>query len=207
MNDARGARIVRLIEDPNVGGDLLLVAVGLAAKYDFALDYGGTIAGLGRLLWSTGYMPGHQIRDVLRADARTYKPPTQWGRICTAPMIRRSGECGRGASAWAYLTDWETGEKHPIGACARHSDWFSDMSRANRAQKPESPPLPAANYGGALVAHFPRIDWRTLWRKLNPRWVEYPEVKPWPKPDLTLMLGDADTDASTDRPMLSVVQT
>jgi hypothetical protein len=205
MSDIRGARIVRLIEDPNVGGDLLLVGLGIAAKYDFGLDYGGTIGGLARLLWGNNHMPIWGIRQVLRADARTYKPPEPRQATCTAPMIRRTSECGRSASTWGYLTDWATGEMYPAGGCSRHTEWFQAMSRENWAARPQSPPLPCANHGGALVPHFSRIDWRSFWRRIDPRWIEHPETKPWPKPDLTLLLGDTDLPVAGDRPPLAVV--
>lgn len=209
MNDVRGARIVRLIEDPNVGGDLLLVGLGMAARYDFGLDHGGSLTGLAKLLWSNSDMSNFRIRETFRKDMRTYKPPEKGFGICTAPMIRRGGTCGRNASCSGWLTDWETGEAHPAGGCSRHAQWFDDLSRKNWAAKPESPPLPCANHGGALVPHFPRIDWPKFWRRIDPRWVEHPEAKPWPKPDLTLVLGDAaDADQSAvERPLLAAVRT
>lgn len=202
MSDVRGARIVRLIEDPAVGGDLLLVALGMAAKYDLGLRYGTSLNGLASMLWSTSKMSAHSMRDALRRDARTYKPPERTRWVCTAPMIRRAGECGKPATATGYLTDWKTGEMHPTGGCSRHSDWFHQTKRANWAARPETPPLPCANHGGALVPHFPRIDWRAFWRRLDSRWVEHPEVKPWPKPDLTLVLGDTGP-AGGSRSLLS----
>jgi hypothetical protein len=210
VSDARGARIVRLIEDPAVGGDLLLVALGMAAKYDFGLRYGTKLDGLAGMLWSTSQTSAFRIREALRRDARTYKPPESGGRLCTAPMIRRAGECGKSASASGYLTDWSTGEMRLAGGCGRHVSWFWDLSKANWAARPEAPPLPCANHGGALVSHFPRIDWRKFWRRLDSRWVEHPEVKPWPKPDLTLVLGDTgperdDRSASTPLRALALV--
>lgn len=202
MTDARGARIIRLIEDPAVGGDLLLVAIGLAAKYDFGLDHGGTTNGLAELLWSTSDMSAFKVRQTFQRDVRTYKPPTFGRGICTAPMVRRSGTCGSKATWLGYLTDWATGDAKPAGGCSRHRAWFESQSRANWAAKPENPPLPCANHGGALVRHFPRVDWRKFWRRLDPSWVEHPEAKPWPKPDLTLLLGD-DTAADRDRRLSS----
>lgn len=211
MTDVRGARIVRLIEDPEVSGDLLLLGVGLAAKLDFGLDVGDfTFSTLGGRLWSsfTGDLSVWKTREAFRRDMRTYRPPGFGGRTCTAPMVRRSGECGKGASSSGYLTDWATGEMRPVVACSRHRSWFWDLTAANRAERPDSPPLPCANYGGALVPHFPRIDWRKFWRRLDPSWVEHPETKPWPKPDLTILLGDAeDTSAAVGvRPILVAVQ-
>jgi hypothetical protein len=207
--DVRGARIVQLLEDPLVGGDLLLVAVGLAAKYDFGLGYDGKLNTLAELLWSTHPLtwgPHWKIRDVFRQDIRTYKPPRPQIYRCTAPMVRRDGLCGRNATMSGYLTDWATGEKTYAGGCRRHYDWFNAQHKANWQAQPDLVPLPCANHGGALRVHFPKIDWPAFWRKLDPTWVEHPEAHAWPKPDLQLVLGDADDGTTSDRrPLLSVV--
>lgn len=188
MSDVRGTRIVRLIGDPAIGGDLLLVAVGLAAKYDFGLDYGGTISGLGELLWSTSDMSGYRVREAFRRDMRGYKPPPL-DQTCCAPTARKP-RCGKRTSVWGYATDWTTGEKRNLGGCRVHRQWYEEKWRENWTSKPEDPPLPCANHGGDLARHFPRIDWPGFWRKLDPNWVQHPEVKAWPKPTLTLVLGE-----------------
>jgi len=118
-------------------------------------------------------------------------------------MIRRSGTCGQPASANGYITDWDTGELVHCGACSRHQDWWWRTRAANRAARPDVPPLPYANHGGALRAHFPRLDWPRLWRRLDSRWVEHPEGQAWPKPDLTVIFGDDEGGGAV--PLLSVV--
>lgn len=204
MTDVRGARIVRLLDDPALGGDLLLVAVALAAKYDFGWDYGNSLNTLGARLWPEFAQRGWRIRDVFKRDIRTYRPPTDFKRVCGSPMIRRETPCGMSATSWGYVTDWATGEKSYVGACSRHRAWFNAATDANRALKPDVVPLPCANHGGALAVHFPRVDWRAFWARLDPLWVEHPEQKPWPKPDLQLVLGEgAPGDGAT--PLLSLV--
>lgn len=200
MTDVRGARIVRLLEDPAVTGDLLLVAVSLSAQYDFGWKE-TKFHRISPMLWQGQSV--WRLKMALKDDMRTYKPPNPGARGCTAPMLRRSTECGRNASAWGYVTDWSTGEMSYSGGCSRHRDWFHQQSRANWKAKPEVPPLPCANHGGALTAHFPRLDWRKAWRRLDPTWVEHPEGKPWPKPDLMLVLGD--DEGGSGSPLLSVV--
>lgn len=218
MTDVRGARIVRLIEDPLVGGDLLLVAVGLAAKYDFDFGLGGRLAAL---LWPdkqqrvaaaacgvetvAAPMASWKIQDVFRRDIRTYKPVLPLNQGCTAPMMRRDGECGKSAAISGFLTDWSTGEKTFAGGCRRHYDWFNAQHQANWQAKPDLVPLPCANHGGALRPHFPQIDWPGFWKQLDPTWVEHPEATSWPKPTFTLVLGDADGGAAVGRPDLSAV--
>lgn len=199
--DVRGARIVRLLQDPAVGGDLLLVAMALSAKYDFGLDTGGTLDDVAALLW-----PGRpvrsqrfQIEEVLRRDIRTYKPPRLENK-CTAPMQRRSGLCGRNATLSGYVVDWATGEKHSSGGCGRHLVWAHQAHRENWAAKPPDPPLPHANHGGVLRVHFPLLNWNEFWGRLDPQWRRHPERTTWPKPTLRLLLGDGD--GLGERPLL-----
>lgn len=66
--------------------------------------------------------------------------------------------------------------------------------------------MPYANHGGALRVHFPQIKWPVFWRKLDPRWVEHPEGIAWPKPTLSLVLGDDVGEGQRDRPLLTAVQ-
>lgn len=204
MTDVRGARILRLINDPALGGDLLLVGVAMAAKYDFGLEYEGGFGGLAQMLWPDSVQPSWRIRRFLSLDIRTYKAPWPRNAGCSAPMLRREGACGKSVSLSGMATDWATGEKFFVGGCSRHRQWADDELRANYAKRPDLPPLPCANHGGALRVHFPRIDWVSFWRKLDPGWVEHPERAAWPKPDLTLVLGD-DEDSGANSPLLSVV--
>lgn len=129
-------------------------------------------------------------------------------------MIRREGLCGRHQIyASGAVTDWATGEMHHLAVCSRHKGWFDEQRWANQAAQPTQPenvPLPPANHGGVLAKHFPEINWPKFWRKLDPSWVEHPEVVPWPKPPLTLLLGDDDSDSPVElreRPALAVVST
>ena len=203
MTDARGARIVRLINDPSIGGDLLLLGMALAAKYDLGLKNVNGFNELSRLLWPENRQSTWHVRAVLRRDIRTYKP--SFGHKCTAPMVRRTGPCEKSATLRGLTTDWATGEQTYVGGCGRHHDWAQKLLRDNWTRKPEVVPLPVANAGGALRVHFPRIDWPGLWRKLDPRWVEHPETQEWPKPDLKLVLG-ADEGSAPAAPILSIVR-
>lgn len=209
MTDVRGSRLVRILQDPAIGGDLLLVAVALAAKYDFSVSYGGSLAGMGAMLWSNlpnSRVQTYQVMETLRRDTRTYKPPPP-GNKCTSPMLRRTGLCGQRAVISGYIVDWATGEETSSGGCSRHADWARQAHRANRLAKPADPPLPYANHGGALRVHFPLLGWEEFWARLAPSWRpwrRHPERTQWPKPTLRLMLGDGGADEG-ERPLLSVV--
>lgn len=208
MTDIRGARIVQMLQDPELGGDLLLVGLVLAARLDFDLAPATNMAEIGALAfgkskrWST-----QQARSVLKDDIRRYRrPQSSWEDRCDATMIRRDGPCGKMASSayQGWLTDWSTGESTLHRACSRHRDWWRKEQLRNRAAKPDIVPLPNANHGGVLRKHLPEFGWTKLWKKLDPKWVEHPEVTPWPKPTLSLVLGDAeDTDGA--RPLLTTI--
>lgn len=203
MTDVRGARIVRLIKDPAVGGDLLLVGLALAAKFDLGLRYDAEKGELATLLWPEAHDPNWKTRQAFKSDIRMYKPPAPVRWRCTAPTPRKP-ECGRNATTSGYLTDWLIGTMTPVGGCSRHLQWFAELRRANYAAKPDVPPLPCANYGGALRVHFPHIDWPAFWRELDASWVEHPEAHVWPRPDFSLVLGDGEGGLAA-APLLSLV--
>ena len=123
---------------PPIGGDLLLVAVAMVAHYDFGLDGGRTMADWGILLWPDlePRLREHRVREALRGDIRTYRPPPLT-RTCTAPMQRRAGVCGKPAVVRGYLVDWGTGEMRNFGGCSRHR--FGPRKRGTRTGRPNRP--------------------------------------------------------------------
>lgn len=133
MTDIRGARILRLMDDPLIGGDLLLVALGLAAQFDLDWDFGGHHEAMAKRLWPDARSLHWKITNVFKMD------------------------------------------------------------------------MPRADHRSALAPHFPELDWQAFWRLLDPRWVEHPEVSPWPKPSLQLVLGDGESRGLHGVPLLSVV--
>lgn len=205
MADARGARIARLINDPDLSGDVLLVGLILAATYDLDGVAAANVRDIAQVAW-----PNKPLRDAywrtkeaFRKDIRTYKPPSLMGAACQAPMVRRDGPCGRTPSLWGYVRDWTTGELSVVASCSRHPAWGNAQFRANWDAKPDVVPLPVANSGGVLAGHFPELMWREFWRELDPLWVEHPEAKPWPKPTFSLLLGGGDSTDS-NRPLLAI---
>jgi hypothetical protein len=200
MPDARGARVVRMMEDPELGGDTLLVGILLASRVDLGLKVKG-VRELGRLAFPDSGDSFWQAKRAFKNDIRRYRPPGYVGG-CGGPMVRRA-TCGRNPQISGYLRDWKTGDLVPHLACPRHRDWWHQVDRAHRAAKPDVVPLPVANHGGALARHMPEFDWPKFWIQLDPHWVEHPEVKPWPKPSLSLVLGNGD-GGSGDRPVLAV---
>ncbi|MGH3480525.1 MAG: hypothetical protein ACRDQD_27295 [Nocardioidaceae bacterium] len=208
MTDVRGARILRLLADPEPHGELLLVGMAMAAKLDLAPRKPDFFPLLVQDIWPEWPDRMRRLMGVIADDARTYRAPSA-GRKCTAPMRRRAGWCGKNWSTGGWTTDWSTGERTWIAACNRHRPWVDEEMAANYAAKPEGDvPLPCANSGGVLAQHFPELNWYSLWRKCAPRWVQHPEVKPWPKPTLEVVLGEGVDDGDLDepRPALSLLR-
>lgn len=195
MTDVRGARSVRMMQDPNLGGDTLLVGLVLAARVDLDLKLKG-LKQLAEIAFPEGPERANYYRakKAFKDDIRTYRPPSRCldEALCDAPMVRREGRCGRRAGSSAYLTEWSTGEMTHLSGCSRHYAWWESTWRRNRAEKPDVVPLPAANWGGHLRVHIPEFNWPKFWAQLDPQWVEHPEVKAWPKPSLSLVVGDGE---------------
>lgn len=207
-NDSRGARSVRMLEDPELGGELLLIGLVLAARLEFGLAPATNMSEIGKFAFGQASRWNMQrVRSALKDDIRRYqKPQASWDDRCDAPMIRRDGPCGKMASSayQGWLTDWSTGESTLHRACSRHQPWWQQEQRRNRAAKPDIVPMPNANHGGVLRKHLPEFGWSKLWQKLDPKWVEHPEAVPWPKPTLSLVLGDGEPGGG-DRPLFAVV--
>lgn len=211
MTDIRHARIARMLDDPDLTGELLLVGVGFARF----LDFGGIPAGeklnikhVARCVWPGSRMRNWSVQRTIADDARTYEPPRRTGDgwICGAPMIRRDGACGRGTSYSRLITDWSTGEQSWLAACSRHVHWYDQEARGNREAKPDRLVLPAANHGGLLARHIPEFGWPKIWHwATDGRWVELPEVTPWRPPTFTLHLGDGETSPAARPTLVPVV--
>lgn len=206
------SRLVAMLDDPDCGGDLLLVGVALLALVDLGRHDLRHTEAMGAAVWGTP-SAAWWVQEAICRDARTYEPEQVWHAeaLCEAPMVRRSGACGKSAGSERVIVDYATGRWRYVRACSRHRDWLRGVYTANRAQAPHpdrpfgGAPLPAANHGGVLARHFPEFDWPTLWRRFHPRWVEHPEEEPWPAPTLTLLVGDdAGDGAHGRRPVLSL---
>jgi hypothetical protein len=210
MSDIRYARTARMLDDPDLGGDLLLVGLTYARFLDFGLPPGKKLS---TNIVANCAFPGNRerhrkVKRLHEKDARTYQPPQpDWDGQCEAPMIRRAGPCGQHATGHGYLTDWETGEQEGIWSCNRHHAWRMDLIRRNKAAEPERRPIPPANHGGVLARHIPEFAWPKIWAwATDGRWVEHPESEPWKPPTLTLHLGDGAASGLSARPMLVPVE-
>ena len=205
--------VERITADPDLTGELLLLAILMAEQVVF--NAGGTVemAKLGNRIF--GDRPSRSdIVALLKGDIRRYdfradpgNAGRTWAVPCESPMIRREGLCGKRSSTTGLMTELETGRRLWSGACTRHRDWWYQAHRDNRAAVQalgDRLPTPAANAGGLLARHFPAIDWEDYWRKLDPTWVAPPEAKPHVPPTFKLVLGGAEGEAGGEvaRPTL-----
>lgn len=183
-------RMLRLLADPELGGDLLLVGLALTAIIDHDMSWSCDIASIHHLAYGsrgprvaigaetreseTHWMNTRTAR-VLVDDIRRYRPPEP-RRECLAPTPRKAA-CGKNATQLGWVTDWSTGEMHRLAACTKHRDWFIQQRKTNQETRPVvgEVPRPYANYGGVLARHFPEINWPKLWADLDPNWRPYPE--------------------------------
>jgi hypothetical protein len=98
---------------------------------------------------------GSRLADLTDADRPRYDPDTRadiWQkRLCSAPMIRREGECGQHAVDHTLKVDPATGWRTPVWFCNRHRD-FGRLAQAAFRDAPKVEPIP--NAGGLMPSYL-----------------------------------------------------
>lgn len=210
--------VARLMADPDVTGDLLLVGLWLARatilrEPPTTTGSGWQLTDIASALYPPVDLPeitglgvtrpayygpdAGRVERVLRDDIRRYdawaEAGTPRGRFgpCAGPMARRP-ICGKPTSMGTFLTDIATGRRRMLGACRKHEAWYWAEVRRNRAEVAGADvPAPPANAGGVL-ARYIDIDWPALWRGIDPDWTPPAEelARPAPAgpPKLTLVV-------------------
>lgn len=190
------AQIQAMMADPDLTGDVLLLAVAMLNQSQLAIE-----AGQQRFRWSDvcrdlGWDGSHKLRWTIADDFPRYEversklvPP------CAAAMIRREGLCGKPAAGSLVFIDRDpvTGAGRTVGFCSRHGALGRDINSRLKQWRANGSPQPADNAGGVLPRYFDG-DWPGLYR-----W-----AKPWqplgtgpgkppapPRPTLTLIQGGA----------------
>jgi hypothetical protein len=160
----------QLLEDPNLTGNLLLVALVL----DQLIAEGKRPIRMGKVAELTGL--GGGMRRILLDDVPRYQPPPRPGKC----QVRgpRNGQCPRYASTVVALPDPEDGTTTWAAGCAltTHSTWATAEQRRHREALGDSvPPLPVYNTRSVLAASFPEIDFPEWWTRLTERdeWRRY----------------------------------
>jgi len=179
----------KMLADPDLTGDLLLVALVITA---LTTEVGRTPTKWSGVAERCGWSIG-SLRHVVGRDVPRYEPPSNGYGLCTALMIRRAGLCGKRSSESGYLIDPMTGVQTPWGRCSRHSpDRVAQLahSDAYRQWRVQGEPRPPANTGGVLPRYF-TTDWDQVWDWAAPYRTRAVGAKPIapPKPVLRLILG------------------
>lgn len=132
------------------------------------------------------------VRKVIRDDIPRYQHPLPEHRVCTAPMVRRDGECGKNAISSGVLYDPITGEGTWYGFCSRHRNHHDDWTirQQNKEWDLNGRPSPPPNKGGILCRYL-KNDWDALYKWAAPYATPLEGAKPAtpPKVELRLIVG------------------
>jgi hypothetical protein len=194
---ARDERRRRMLNDPDLTGELLLFALALDEVIVTRKEQGRRtlrnwvqeVAVLAHE--ETSYYLRYWGKSVLRDDFPRYEAPRPHGRtVCVAPMIRREGPCGKVASLSWIDSDPITGESMHVGLCARHrgGEVQAYYDRRHAEWVANGKPIPPANTGGVLRRYF-SADWDSIYQ--------------WARPGSTPMEGGRE--ATPPRPKLRLI--
>lgn len=147
-----------------------------------------------------------RLDDLIDADRPRYEPDKRaaiWQqRLCSAPMIRRAGECGQHAVESTLRVDPETGWRTPVWFCNRHRA-FGHAAQAAFRQAPDVEPIP--NAGGLMPSYLVNENGDAGWIAVYQRASEWkrsgwePPVKyglradRWPRPGEEPPVEEMDT--------------
>lgn len=173
--------VCRVYRDPQMtpeARELILLLAWLVARDPDRLDQFGEPKGK---VWSRAaeilgdyptwsHRKGSRLADLIDADRPRYEPDKRadiWQqRLCSAPMIRRAGECGQHAVNSALRVDPETGWRTPVWYCNRHRDYGR---AAEAAFRNTSGVEPIPNAGGLMPSYLSNENGDEGWIKLYRR--------------------------------------
>jgi hypothetical protein len=188
------AMVRRMLADPELTGNTLLLAIGIAEAV--TAPGAGSKVPLQPIAEKLG-VTRHFIRYVIADDRPRYEPRTEWPLPCRGQMIRRPGLCGQNSTNRFWL--WypaDTGEREEIGACSRHRlEVQAITERSRQAWIAAGKPTPPGNTGGHLERYFGG-DWDVTYAWATPSWKRPPSstVRTDMRPALRLIIGGADDD-------------
>ena len=150
----------------------------------------------------------YRFWQIIASDAPRWEPPQEETREvqCEAPMIRRSGPCGKRTSWRFRVTDPETGQWRMTGTCSRHDEYGRQLRLTEKAlQQAGGIPEPLPNTGGLLPCYF-NWKWPDMYAQARPGW-KPPRIgicaDDWPvmakvtamePPSLSLIEGDGQAE-------------
>lgn len=183
--------LAAMLEDPDLTGDLLAVAIALR----WVLDSGDTSKWLNRVAEAIGHRP-QRVRIAIGDDMPRYKGDMT-SPVCDVLMPRRGDACGKRASNYTSDRDPETGALRLVGRCTRHdvdrAFWLCLEDRRKQWEA-NGKPLPPHDTGGILRRHFPGYNWADIYTWARPGVEQTPgggKPKILPRPKLILLRGGA----------------
>ncbi|MFG1794225.1 hypothetical protein [Nocardia sp. NPDC049149] len=198
----RDERHRKMLNDPDLTGDLLLFALGLDEVIATRQAQGRKTSGKSWMTAITRLVSGDEgyrrywAKHVVERDVPRYEPSKSRGRGCIAPMIRREGLCGQPGSTHVLDLDPMTGEGAEGYLCARHRGLEAKYLALKRQWHANGEPSPSANTGGVLRRYF-NADWDGIYRWASP-WREPleggREATP-PRPTLRLIQGEGEVSS------------
>lgn len=148
-----------LWQDPNLSGDLLLVALAI----DHLIDTHGRRITSAEIKRVTGIGPA-QYWCLIQQDIPHYEPPP--GPRWCMYVGSRGGVCRRRPGVIRRVPDIETGEVAYRASCLPHKAWVEHVvGEIEAGWGGRVPPKPAYNTRSKLAPHFDEIDWPLWWRK------------------------------------------
>jgi hypothetical protein len=196
----RDERRRRMLNDPDLTGDLLLFALALDEVIATRKGQGRKTSGKN---WTSAVTElargteGHLrywAKHVVERDVPRYEPePAEYPWPCVAPMIRREGLCGKQGARHLTDRDPDTGEARQIALCSRHRSLEAQFDAREKAWRANGKPLPPANTGGVLRRHF-NADWDAIYRWAAPgrEPMEGGREATPPRPTLRLIQGEGE---------------
>lgn len=190
--------MVDVCKDPELTSDAKLFVLLAIALWDDSVPEGVRTIGKPRhTLRQIAELSGDRkglwwIQKIIRDDIPRYQPPIPEHRVCTAPMIRREGECGKNAISTGILYDPITGQGTWYGFCSRHRNHHDDwtIKQQNKEWALNGRPSPPPNVGG-LLRKYLKTDWDAYYAWAAPYQTPLTGAKPAtpPKPELKLIVG------------------
>lgn len=193
--------ILKVCRDPDLSADaklFVILAISLWAderQPAGVRKIGKTRATLRAIAERSGDRKGlWWIQKVIREDIPRYVPPVPEKRVCTAPMIRREGECGKSPISSGILYDPITGEGTWYGFCSRHRNHHDDwaIQQQNKQWNINGRPSPGPNQGG-LLRRYLDTDWDEYYQWAAPYQepLKGERAPTFPRPELRIIAGGA----------------
>ncbi|MGW7688796.1 hypothetical protein ACWGMA_07870 [Streptomyces asiaticus] len=189
--DGYDALVSRVYNDPRQtmqSRELVLMLAWLIKRdpnrYDDDGNYIDTWTRAGQILgrYKLGRREKPHLADLIDADRPRYEPDMRadiWQhRVCTAPMIRRAGECGQHSVDHSFKVDPVTGWKTPVPYCRRHADWGRKHDAALRAMEL---PEPIPNAGGLMPSYLSLKTGAEGWHRIY-QWASEWTYSRWAPP-------------------------